>query len=585
MPPSLKPRKAVAPANPGCVDFIAFSRALDGWIACGWIAREWQESDAAPGCALDFGEACVQGDGTICLFAREDVVAIGAGFVLFVPGGGAHARHELVELRLASAWQAFSLKPAHQVERPSEVEAIARCKAHLVGAPVSDRRARLLALLNRPAFAGVDTLQSLPSPVFLEIDSAVLCPPDGLLLHGWFADPFDKVAAIRVRGGEHAQVLDPTAWIATARDDVARRMVETYPDFPQNCGFMAYVPGVTPGGEGFHLEVELEDGAVGFKCAPPVRSPGLRAITDVLSRFDLRYQEMVRAYDCVVGPAVSALNAFARAHAPAIRALQFGVQPVRPRCSIIVPLHGRIDFMEYQLAFFARSLANDHELIYVLDDPPQLRAAETLATSCLARFGLPFRLLAPAENVGFGPASNIGLRHARGETVCFLNSDVFPKRPDWLERMLETLEGNAHVGMVGALLLYEDDTIQHEGCSFARLAEFGNWMFCLHPNKGRLPGADESLLMAEAVTGACQVMRTDLARALGGFDEGYVIGDFEDADLCRQVQKAGLACVVDRRAQLYHLERQSQGGQQMPWRLNLTLFNAWRFQARWGSAA
>jgi GT2 family glycosyltransferase len=241
--------------------------------------------------------------------------------------------------------------------------------------------------------------------------------------------------------------------------------------------------------------------------------------------------------------------------------------------------------MEYQLAFFARSLANDHELIYVLDDPPQLRAAETLATSCLARFGLPFRLLAPAENVGFGPASNIGLRHARGETVCFLNSDVFPKRPDWLERMLETLEGNAHVGMVGALLLYEDDTIQHEGCSFARLAEFGNWMFCLHPNKGRLPGADESLLMAEAVTGACQVMRTDLARALGGFDEGYVIGDFEDADLCRQVQKAGLACVVDRRAQLYHLERQSQGGQQMPWRLNLTLFNAWRFQARWGSAA
>jgi GT2 family glycosyltransferase len=139
--------------------------------------------------------------------------------------------------------------------------------------------------------------------------------------------------------------------------------------------------------------------------------------------------------------------------------------------------------------------------------------------------------------------------------------------------------------MVGALLLYEDDTIQHEGCSFAPLAEFGGWTFCLHPNKGRRPGADESLLTVDAVTGACQVLRTDLARALGGFDEGYVIGDFEDADLCRQVQKAGLVCVVDRRAQLYHLERQSQGGQQMPWRLNLTLFNAWRFQARWENAA
>ncbi len=583
MPPSSKPRKAAAPANPGCVDFIAFSRALDGWIACGWIAREWRESEAAPGCALDFGESCAEGDGTLCLFAREDVAAIGAGFVLFVPGGSAHARQDLVELRLASAGQAFGLKPAHQVERPAEGEAIARCKVHLAGAPASDRRARLLALLNRPAFAGVDTLQTLASPVFLEIDSAVLCPPDGLLLHGWFADPFRKVASIKLRGGEQARVLDPASWIAMARDDVASRMTETYPDFPQNCGFMAFVPALRLGSEGFHLEVEMENGAVGFKCAPPVRSPGMRAITDALSRFDLRYQEMVQAYDLVVGPAISALNAFARAHPPPVRALAFGVQPARPRCSIIVPLHGRIDFLEYQLAFFSRSLAEDHELIYVLDDPPRLREVEALAASCLARFARPFRLLAPAENVGFGPASNIGLREARGETVCFLNSDVFPKRADWLERMLETLHGSAAIGMVGALLLYEDDTIQHEGCSFARLAEFGDWMFCLHPNKGRVPGADESLLSVAAVTGACQLMHTDLARKLGGFDEAYVIGDFEDADLCRQVQKAGLACVVDRRAQLYHLERQSQGGQQMAWRLNLTLFNAWRFQARWES--
>ena len=70
------------------------------------------------------------------------------------------------------------------------------------------------------------------------------------------------------------------------------------------------------------------------------------------------------------------------------------------------------------------------------------------------------------------------------------------------------------------------------------------------------------------MTGACLLMPMALARDVGGFDEGYVIGDFEDVDLCRKAQAQGRICVVDRRARLYHLERQSQGGQQSSWRLN-----------------
>jgi hypothetical protein len=49
------------------------------------------------------------------------------------------------------------------------------------------------------------------------------------------------------------------------------------------------------------------------------------------------------------------------------------------------------------------------------------------------------------------------------------------------------------------------------------------------------------------------------------------------------VKALGKFCVVDRRARLYHLERQSQGNQQASWRFNLTLYNAWRFQSRWAS--
>jgi GT2 family glycosyltransferase len=76
-------------------------------------------------------------------------------------------------------------------------------------------------------------------------------------------------------------------------------------------------------------------------------------------------------------------------------------------------------------------------------------------------------------------------------------------------------------------------------------------------------------------------MRRALAEELGGFDEAYVIGDFEDSDLCLRIGQRGLACAVDPSVRLYHLERRSQVGAAQRWRMNMTLYNAWTHQTRW----
>ena len=83
------------------------------------------------------------------------------------------------------------------------------------------------------------------------------------------------------------------------------------------------------------------------------------------------------------------------------------------------------------------------------------------------------------------------------------------------------------------------------------------------------------------MTAACMVMSHELLLRLGGLDERYAVGDFEDADLCLRVRAEGLRCVVDNRATLYHLERQSQNDGPGSWRMNLTLFNAWQYRKRW----
>ena len=567
-------------ATHGCIDFLSYSASLDGWLAGGWIDLSWDDQDFPPDCVLDFGDTQVAAEAVVCTFARPDVRKIGVGIVVFVPGASGRP-DAFQDAILTRDGRRFRLTPSEPLEQPFETDAIARTKGLIASAGRSSRRAHLLRLLNRPAYAGSDTLALLQPPVFLELDSACLCPPGGLLLRGWFIDPFKSVVGIRIRCGSAWHLLDPRRWIPIPRPDVREGFSKNFGGLVDECGFLAFVADIYTPGETIYLELQTRSGDVAFKRIVEIRSAGVDTIKDTLSDLELRYDELAQGYDHVLGPAVAAMNAFRLMDGVGFKEMNFGDGPMAPRCSIIVPLYGRIDFMELQLAFFSRTLGRDHEIIYVLDDPTRLRAAESLATSCLARFRLPFRLVALSANVGYAPANNVGLRLARGEYVCFLNSDVFPKTPDWLDSMIQTAAARPEVGVVGALLIFEDETIQHEGCSYEVLPEFAGWSFSLHPRKGRFPSEDEGVQEVEAVTGACLLMPMQLARDVGGFDEGYVIGDFEDVDLCKKAQAQGRICVVDRRARLYHLERQSQGGQQSPWRLNLTLYNAWRFQKRW----
>ncbi|MCQ8279313.1 glycosyltransferase [Acetobacteraceae bacterium KSS8] len=564
----------------GCVDFLCYAPSLDGWLAGGWIDLGWDDQDEAPHCALELGEKTISGDAVVITFPRADVRKIGYGLILFVPGENTRAEG-LQDVILTRHGQSFRLTPSEPLDHLTEADGVARTKALVSTAMRSSRRAHLLRLLSRPAFAGHDTLDQLQPPVFLELDSASLCPPDGLLLRGWMLDPFKSVESIRLRCAGNSAVIDPDHFVPIARPDVREGFSKQFGGLSDLCGFLAYAAGVYQAGEIVYFEVRTVNGDIGFKRVQQVRSPGIDTIKDTLGHLELRYEAMERAYDHVLGPAVKAMNAFRLQKPVGYREMSLGVQPEAPRCTIIVPLYGRIDFMELQLAFFSRTLGRQYEIIYVLDDPNLERATEALATSCLARFRLPFRLVVLDANVGYAPANNVGLTLARGEYVCFLNSDVFPKTPDWLDHMVETADARPDVGVVGALLVFEDETVQHEGCSYEILPEFAGWTFSLHPRKGRFPSDDDGIAPADAITGACLMMPTSLARAVGGLDEGYVIGDFEDVDLCRKAQAMGKQCVVDRRARLYHLERQSQGGQQSFWRLNLTLYNAWRFQNRW----
>jgi GT2 family glycosyltransferase len=86
----------------------------------------------------------------------------------------------------------------------------------------------------------------------------------------------------------------------------------------------------------------------------------------------------------------------------------------------------------------------------------------------------------------------------------------------------------------------------------------GRWLN-QHFHKGMprdyAPACEERLV--PAVTGACLVTPRNVFESVGGFTEDYVVGDYEDSDLCLKIAmtERKIAYVPD--VELYHLERKS----------------------------
>lgn len=256
-----------------------------------------------------------------------------------------------------------------------------------------------------------------------------------------------------------------------------------------------------------------------------------------------------------------------------------------PTASLIIPLYGRYDFMRYQLSNFnAGGQTKDCEIIYVIDDPKISADTLKLAKEMAIITTQSFSVLQLSKNLGFGKANNVGVEHASSDIIALINSDILPKSDDWLEKLVETArEPNA--GIVGARLLFEDESIQHDGMAPMHVAEYPGLLFNDHPRKGwpvTLSPFSDTVDACPLITAACWVMKKADYDTLNGFAPEYVLGDFEDSDLCLQMLELGRTNYIRRDVELYHLERQSQNlVQPGRWKHNITILNAIYFNNKW----
>jgi GT2 family glycosyltransferase len=571
------------PVANGFIDYYGHHPPSAGWMICGWVSENWtSEPRGLDEVALHFESGVVTGPASVAMFEREDLRGKGTGLILHVGAADGEAG-PLVSVQLRAGQALADLRPASTMVLIAPGVITDHILPTIMRAKPGPGRDTLRILAERRGFEGNDTIGRFAESFMIDFDAVVICPGDCVMLFGWLLARPGALRALRLRSGRNFSPIDLSGALWIARPDVIGSVGAERGYDNLNCGFILRVPTHFQPLDDLHIEAEAGDGEIGYRKLPPARLTGLPAIKRILGATDHQYADIDARYDRIFGPAVRSLNAgrLAAAAEQVVDTLTMGRPPAAPLVSLVVPLFGRIDFIELQLALFsAHDIGSAVEILYVLDDPPRRRDAQALAASAHARFGIPFRLLILSQNLGFAPANNVGLRAAAGDYVCFMNSDVFPITPDWPALLAARLEQNPDIGVIGPLLLFEDGSIQHRGMFFRKLPMFGNWHFPQHVQKGwRIE--EGGLVRPLAITGACMMLRRDLALDVGGMNEAYAIGDFEDSDLCMTLRGRGLSPAVDLDVRMHHLERKSQATSAEPWRVNLTLYNAWTHERRW----
>ncbi|MBL8793777.1 MAG: glycosyltransferase family 2 protein [Planctomycetia bacterium] len=239
---------------------------------------------------------------------------------------------------------------------------------------------------------------------------------------------------------------------------------------------------------------------------------------------------------------------------PDCRDVQFRVIR-RGQVGIIIPTRNHGDLLRRCIESLEATLRPSQASILVLDHESDEPATVAYLSELRQRWPvLPYR-----GTFNFSAMMNAGADHLRHcDYYLFLNNDTEALEAGWLDHMVG-LAQREDVGVVGAVLLYPDRTVQHAGVvvGFRLAAE--------HLPKGtptfgqdgsRLAGPSRALLATRdqsAVTGACLLMRSEVFRALGGFDERLAVG-FGDTDLCLRARAAGYKVLLDAQAVLLHHE-------------------------------
>ena len=165
------------------------------------------------------------------------------------------------------------------------------------------------------------------------------------------------------------------------------------------------------------------------------------------------------------------------------------------------------------------------------------------------------QLIQLPNNYGFAEGYNRGMEYIDAKYTVILNSDVNVKT-DWLDPILEAMDEDPQLAICQPkiLSLEEKELFEYAGASGGFLDGLG-YPYCrgrIFDNLEKDNGQYDDEMSIDWASGAAMVVRTEVFKNLGGFDNDY-FAHMEEIDFCIRARKCGYKIKVVPESTVYHL--------------------------------
>lgn len=218
-------------------------------------------------------------------------------------------------------------------------------------------------------------------------------------------------------------------------------------------------------------------------------------------------------------------------------------------CKIVILNYNGEEYLESYLSTILESSHHDFDIV-VVDN-----ASTDSSVDYINEWHPEVKVVELSQNYGYAGGYNKGLQQIDAKYFALVNSDVLVKEP-WLDPILAYMDKHPEVvAMQPKILSIEDQTSFEYAGAAGGMMDLLYYPFCrgrifdtLEKDEGQYNDVKEVFW----TSGAAMVVRADIFKKLGGFDQDYFAHQ-EEIDFCWRAKRAGYKCMVHGAVQVYHM--------------------------------
>jgi len=215
--------------------------------------------------------------------------------------------------------------------------------------------------------------------------------------------------------------------------------------------------------------------------------------------------------------------------------------------SVIIPVYNNVDYTKMCVESLIKTTPQLAELI-IIDNNSEDSTGDYLTK--LQNEDDRIKIIRNSVNVGFPNAVNQGLKESSSEFVVVANNDIIFTE-GWATRFIEIADSDKRIGLVGPVSnLVSGIQIDNEA-KYSSITEM-----YMYANKVKNMRKGEHFTFPR-IAFLCTLIKREVIEKIGGLDERFSPGNYEDDDFCLRAQLAGFKTVIAKDVFIHHFGSKS----------------------------